>query len=94
MELEAFERVAVGDVVYVHHPVPPIYALFLGEVEQKHDAPVGASVYLPELGRTVFCEPDRLHAYPAGDGGLDGSDCPYCRVNNALSSPRRPGEAG
>ena len=91
MERETFERIAVGDVVYVHHPVPPIYALFLGEVEQRHEAPVGVSVYLPELGRAVFCEPDRLHAYPAGDGGLDGADCPYCRVNSATGIARPAG---
>lgn len=82
MNREAFEIVDVGDLVYVHDPVPPTYSLYLGQVEQKHLTPRVLVVYLPELGRTVYSEPDRIHGYPLGEGAGPETqpDCPYCRV--------------
>jgi hypothetical protein len=75
-----FDAVLEGDLVYVHDPVPPAYALLLGQVEQKRAHPRALVVYLAELGRTVVAEPDRLHGHPLQEQEHDA--CAWCRLHS------------
>lgn len=95
METEAFQAVAVGDLVYVHDSMPPAYTLFLGQVERKLLTPRALAIYLPALNRTVFSEPDRIHRYPLDEVEAAGPPtCHYCRVPSVTGAgrPQPPAE--
>jgi hypothetical protein len=83
-----FDAVAAGDLVYVHDPVPPGYALLLGDVVRTHSAPRVLTVYLPALDRTMFAEPNRVHARPLRDE--DQRACPWCRLGLLTGGDSRP----
>jgi hypothetical protein len=82
-----FDGVVAGDLVYVHDPVPPGHDLQMGDVIRRHSDPRVLAVYLPNLDRTVFAEPDRVHGYPLQEEAQ--RSCPWCRLN-ALVGGRGP----
>ena len=77
-----------GDLVYVHDPMPPGHTLLLGDVVQAHRAPRVLSVYVPDLNRTVYAEPARLHSHPLREE--DRRACPWCRLGSLTGEPREP----
>ncbi|MBJ7596571.1 MAG: hypothetical protein DLM67_16800 [Candidatus Nephthysia bennettiae] len=78
MDRHEFDSVVAGNLVYVHDPMPPGHALLLGDVVRTHVTPRVLAVYLPDLDRTMFAEPDRVHAHPLRDE--DQRACPWCRL--------------
>jgi hypothetical protein len=78
LDRREFDSVTAGNLVYVHDPVPPNHALLLGDVVRTHSAPRVLAVYLPALDRTMFAEPDRVHAHPLREE--DQLSCPWCRL--------------
>ena len=86
MNREEFDCVAAGDLVYVHDPMPPAHTLLLGDVLRAHRAPRVLSVYIPQLDRTVYAEPHRVHSHPLRDE--DRLTCPWCRLGSLTGSRR------
>jgi hypothetical protein len=73
-----FDSVVAGNLVYVHDPMPPAHALLLGDVVSTHVTPRVLTVYIPDLNRTMYAEPDRVHAHPLSEE--DQRACPWCRL--------------
>ncbi|HEY4866923.1 MAG TPA: hypothetical protein VIK45_15560 [Candidatus Dormibacteraeota bacterium] len=86
MDRPEFDGVAVGDLVYVHDPMPPGHDLLLGDVVRKYSDPRVLTVYLPRLDRTMFAEPDRLHGYPLGEE--QERACAWCRLHSLVGGGR------
>ena len=85
MDRHEFDSVVPGTLVYVHDPMPPRHTLLLGDVIRTHARPRVLVVYLPDLDRTVFAEPDRVHARPLTDE--DERSCPWCRLGGLTGAP-------
>ena len=81
------DSVSVGDIVYVHDPMPPGHTLLLGDVVGTHAMPRALSVYVPGLDRTIYAEPYRVHSHPLRED--DERACPWCRLGS-LTGGRRP----
>jgi hypothetical protein len=81
---QQFDSVVAGNLVYVHDPVPPGHTLLLGDVVRTHVTPRVLAVYLPDLDRTMYAEPDRVHAHPLSED--DQRACPWCRLGTLTGS--------
>ena len=91
MDREEFDCVTAGDLVYVHDPMPPSYSLLLGDVLAARRVPRVLSVYLPQLDRTVYAEPNRVHSHPLREE--DQRACPLCRLASLTRGVRNREDA-